>query len=161
MFYKYCRASGIRCENEAEFRAYYMLAFIEDLEINFKAQKIPEDIANHHLVQQAWQLLSSVAVSAHGNMLGSAVHFFGQVEKASVLVACILEDKFALVRKRALCALAKAHDKRRREYNIEDLVETLGFNDVEEARKFMEMLGMQSRPLVLDPHMCGKRCENE
>ncbi|GJJ14158.1 hypothetical protein Clacol_008418 [Clathrus columnatus] len=138
--------------NEAEFRAYYLLAHIRSNSILRRLHSLPQHIFLSPIIQSALEFRAhaqSLAAPTGGPGSGSThksrtkslaaspplqnffTRFFKRIESpaTSYLLACMLEYHFGGVRKGAVHALWKAYSTRHRGIPIQDVVKMLGFSD--------------------------------
>lgn len=139
--------------NEAEFRAYYLLAHIRSNSILHRLHTLPQHIFLSPIMQSALEFRAhaqSFAVSTTNTQGGPAsgpthksrtkslaaspplqnffTRFFKRIEDpaTSYLLACLLEYHFGGVRKGAIHALWKAYSTRHRGIPIPDVGTMLG-----------------------------------
>lgn len=153
--YDACREKGVECENEAEFRAYYLLLNVHDASI---AKRIPtwgkEYWFDSEEVQTALSLLQAMEdvreprgpiKPRRGITLADTAftNYFAMVEnpKVSYTMACIAEVHFTHLRQNILRNLVKGYARYRdapRTLSAEDLNKILRFDTKEEAVEFAE-----------------------
>jgi len=153
--YDTCREMKVRCENEAEFRAYYLLLNVHDPSIAkripawgkeywFESEEIQialslvqamEDVreAKGPIRPKRWTTLSDAAFTT----------YFSIVEdpKVSYTMACIAEIHFTTVRQNILRNLVRGYSRYRdapRTISAPDLNKLLRFDTPEEAVEFAE-----------------------
>ncbi|KAK5663007.1 hypothetical protein OQA88_6421 [Cercophora sp. LCS_1] len=151
--YDACREMNVTCENEAEFRAYYLLLNAQDPSI---AQRIPswgkEFWFDSEEVQTALSLVNAMddvrepkgpIKPKRETTLSDAgfANYFSIVEnpKVSYTMACVAEIHFTTVRQDILKNLVRGYARNRdapRTVTAEDLNGLLKFDTVEEAEEF-------------------------
>lgn len=163
-FYDDMRAEGIRCPNEAEFRAYHMLSHMWDPDMLRQAQQLPRHIFQDPFIQAATELhimsrrnndirrRAKTQSEASPNLFS---RFFKKIAGGSVtyLMACLVETSFAEIRKGALKAINKSYLDRHGGIPIDDLMDMLGFDDVEECiencQEYDLEISYENRPSVV------------
>ena len=153
--YDACRERNIQCENEAEFRAYYLLLNVNDPSI---VKRIPtwgkETWFESEEIQTALSLVQTMEDSRRprGPMKPrrpitlsdtAFTNYFDIVEdpKVSYTMACIAEIHFTAVRQNILRNLVKGYSRPRdppRNITAVDLNRMLRFDTAEEAQAFAE-----------------------
>ncbi|KAF8577501.1 hypothetical protein K439DRAFT_1418180 [Ramaria rubella] len=152
----------IESPNEAEFRAYYILAHIRDTNSLRRLQSLAPNIFFSPVLQTAIEFRAYAQRNTHIERRSSShraaklkfrnseaclntfTRFFKRVkhEGTSYLMACLLEYHFGGVRKGAVHALWKAYTARHRALPAEDLKEMLGGDDVEKTVEVAQRFGM-------------------
>ncbi|KAH0538241.1 hypothetical protein FGG08_005160 [Glutinoglossum americanum] len=158
-FYEDCKFQGVRCKNEAEFCAIYIIAYVQIPDIEKEAQEWPPEIFNHPRVQTAleihaaWQNihdargpLDKVSPDIVQNSFGRFWSLI-QSSKVSYIMACVAEIHFNRVRRMALSAIVTSSKVRNvvDDWILSDLMEFLGFDDEDQVQSFCENFGMQIR----------------
>jgi len=158
--YDACREKNIECENEAEFRAYYLLLNVNDPSI---VKRIPtwgkEYWFESEEVQTALSLLQAMEdvrqprgpiKPRRGMTLSDSAftNYFAIVEdpKVSYTMACIAEVHFTAVRQNILRNLVKGYARYRdapRTLSASDLNKMLRFDTPEQAVEFAEAHNFQ------------------
>ncbi|KAK0626312.1 SAC3/GANP/Nin1/mts3/eIF-3 p25 family-domain-containing protein [Immersiella caudata] len=153
--YDACREMGVQCENEPEFRAYYLLLNANDPSI---VKRIPtwgkEYWFETEEVQTAYSLLQSMEdvrqprgpiKPRRGMTLADTAftNYFTIVEdpRVSYTMACIAEVHFTSVRQNILKNLVRGYARNRdapRTLSAADLNKMLRFDTPEEAVEFAE-----------------------
>ncbi len=138
----------IKCPNEPEFQAYYILTHAYSNETISRAEKLPAWVFYHPILQKALKFASMMARTNEEYIQGRASEngslnmyagVFRQLAKPDVsyLFACCIHLNFVDIRRGALKAMQKAYycfpDDGRTTWPFEDLIETLGFDDEEEV----------------------------
>lgn len=166
--YDDCNAQGSPCENEAEFRAYYLVFHANDPNIieTVQRQWRPSLWKNSDLIRTAVSLVEALQNTSdfHGplqngpSLAASSAHnaYFRIVEdpKVSYTMACFAECHFPQLRRSILRnvkrALARpkeaAHD-----VTAADLNKFLRFDTVQQAIDFAELHEIEFRPSQQDP----------
>ncbi|KAJ1673804.1 actin cytoskeleton and mitosis protein, partial [Spiromyces aspiralis] len=148
-FYDRLRVKGVRCPNEAEFRAYHLIVHMFDPMVKLRVEMLPKDVFMASILQQALRL-SRLAQSnndyardwAATNYLSAPSFvplFFREIESPNTpyLLGCVAEYHFSRVRRSWLYAMMRSTGfKSGKGYPLEQLVERLGFDDVERCREF-------------------------
>ncbi|KAG0099270.1 hypothetical protein BGZ93_008403 [Podila epicladia] len=163
-FYDDMRAEGIPCPNEAEFRAYHMLSHMWDPDMLRQAQQLPRHIFQDPFIQAATELhtmsrrnndirrRAKTQSEASPNLFS---RFFKKIAGGSVtyLMACLVETSFAEIRKGALKAINKSYLDRHGGIPIDDVMDMLGFDDVEECiencQEYELEISYENRPSVV------------
>ncbi|KAL2021513.1 hypothetical protein VTK56DRAFT_7146 [Thermocarpiscus australiensis] len=158
--YDVCRDKRVACENEAEFRAYYLLLNAHDPSI---AKRIPAWGRDYWFeseeVQTALSLIRAMddvrepkgpLKPRRSTTLSdtSFTNYFAIVEdpRVSYTMACIAEIHFTTVRQGILKNLVRGYARRRdapRTITASDLNQMLRFDTVEEAIEFAELHDFQ------------------
>jgi hypothetical protein len=160
-FYEDCRFQGVKCKNEAEFCAIYIIAYVQIPDIEKQAQEWPPEIFNHPRVQTAleihaaWQNihdargpLEKVSPPVTPDIVQNSFgKFWSLIEssKVSYVMACVAEIHFNRVRRMALSAIVTSCKVRNvvDDWILSDLMEFLGFDDEDQVQSFCEKFGMQ------------------
>ncbi|KAI9766786.1 MAG: hypothetical protein M1840_006261 [Geoglossum simile] len=160
-FYEDCRFWGIKCKNEAEFCAIYILAYIQIPDIEKEAQGWPAETFNNPRVQTAleihaaWQNvhdargpLEKVSPAVTPDIVQNSFGRFWSLirsSKVSYIMACVAEIHFNRIRRMALSAIVTSSKVRNvvDDWVLSDLMEFLGFDDEDQVQSFCEMFGMQ------------------
>ncbi|KAK3326452.1 SAC3/GANP/Nin1/mts3/eIF-3 p25 family-domain-containing protein [Apodospora peruviana] len=158
--YDLCREKGVHCENEPEFRAYYLLLNAHDSSI---AKRIPQWGKEYWFeskeIQTAMSLMQVLddlrepkgpikprrptSLSDVGFM-----NYFQIVEdpRVSYTMACVAAVHFTFVRQNILRNLVRGYARHRdapRTISVSDLNEMLRFDTNEEAKEFIELHGFE------------------
>lgn len=158
--YDDCRAKGVQCENEPEFRAYHLLLNTHDPFIVQRSLEWGrEPWYNSDEVQLALMLIHSMQSvqeprgpsrpSVGASLSDSSfTNFFSIVEgpEVSYTMACFAAVHFTHVRQRLLNSLVKAYSRRRdspRDLTAAALNRVLRFDNDEEAVEFAELHGFE------------------
>ncbi|KAF9389446.1 hypothetical protein CPB97_011362 [Podila verticillata] len=171
-FYDDMRAEGISCPNEPEFRAYHMLSHMWDPDMLRQAQQLPRHVFQDPYIQAAAEIhtmtrrnndirrRAKTQSEASPNLFS---RFFKKVAGPSVtyLMACLVETNFAEVRKGALKAINKTYMDRHGGIPIDDVMDMLGFDDVEECvencQEYDLAVSFEGKPSVV----VGRKDENK
>jgi hypothetical protein len=147
-FYDEMADNHVKCPNEPEFQAYYILTHAYSNETISRAEKLPAWVFYHSVVQRALRFASMMARTNEEYIQGRAAEngslnmyagVFKQLAKPDVsyLFACCIHLNFVDIRRGALKAMQKAYycfpDDGRTTWAFSDLIETLGFDDEEEV----------------------------
>ncbi|KAJ3087852.1 hypothetical protein HK102_010152 [Quaeritorhiza haematococci] len=159
-YYRDLAKENIFSPNEAEFQAYYILSHIFQNDVATKSEQLRPAIFLDPQVQLALDFQMMIQRNnefsrGHPRTEGSLnnyVRFFRCIQdstRVSYLFACLLHMSFVSVRRGALKAMQKAY------YNFPDnldswiavgtLVQTLGFDDEEEAVENLDYYGIPYR----------------
>ena len=171
--YDQCSASGIHCENEAEFRGYYVLFFASETGLKEKVQRWPERLWASDGVRTAMCLVECMqnTFQLHGPLnpyapteiaMAASSFFFSIVASAKIsyTMACFAEIHFGMIRQSILKMIKKAYSRPRdgpKDLTPEFLRRKLHFDTEDEAISFAELHGLDfaqvagNRYLVLDP----------
>ncbi|KAJ2722279.1 actin cytoskeleton and mitosis protein [Coemansia sp. Benny D115] len=149
------RKAGIRCANEPEFSAYYIVAHLRDSDAKRVAERMPRHIFLAPIVQQALKLHmlaeSSGVLSSRqdpGNLFAAQnmpVQFFRAVASPATpfLLACLAEYRFPSIRRAALKAMNQAFPfQEGREYPLEEFAAMLAFDSTQQVRDFCALFSV-------------------
>ncbi|UNI18963.1 actin cytoskeleton and mitosis protein [Purpureocillium takamizusanense] len=174
--YDDCRLQDIKCDNEAEFRAYYLLFHGRDPGI-VEALQMQWDSRFWNDSEEVRIALSLVeAMHNNQDFVGSAKHkedgpllactsaytaFFDIVENVSTsyTMACFAECHFPHIRRAILQAVKRALTRPRNpvlDVTAEALNEFLRYDTVEQAIEFAELHGFSFTPNAEDPTNVSK-----
>ncbi|KAF9969881.1 hypothetical protein BGZ73_007569 [Actinomortierella ambigua] len=164
-FYDDLRSENIFCENEAEFRAYHILSHLHDPDMLRQAQHLPLHLFNNPFIRIATEIQyltrrnndflrrGKVQSEASPNFYS---RFFKMIAgpTTSYLFACLLEVSFVDIRKGALKAMNKAYLEMHGGYPADELVNTLGFDDLDECITTCQEYGLEvdtskGRPMII------------
>ncbi|KAG0241697.1 hypothetical protein BGW41_005572 [Actinomortierella wolfii] len=164
-FYDDLRAENVYCENEAEFRAYHILSHLHDPDMLRQAQQLPRHLFNDPYIRIATEIQymtrrnndflrrGKIQSEASPNFYS---RFFKKIASTSTsyLFACLLEVSFVDIRKGALKAMNKAFLEMHGGYPAEELINTLGFDDLDECITNCQEYGLEvdtskGQPMVL------------
>ncbi|KAG0046704.1 hypothetical protein BGZ83_008109 [Gryganskiella cystojenkinii] len=163
-YYDDLRTEGIVCENEAEFRAYHILSHLRDPDMIRQAQLLPNHIFYNSYIQVAAEVHAltrrSNDIRRRGKVQSEASpNFFSRFFKmiagraTTYLMACLLEANFVEIRTGALKAMNKAYLGQHGGIAVQDLINILGFDDMEECVLNCEAhdlaVSMQGEPTVV------------
>lgn len=128
---------GEHCPNEPEFRAYDVLLHLNEGDVVWQVQQLPEGVRRSREVSLA--VAASEALNCQ-----NYVRFFRIVTQAPYLCSCLLHRYFAQVRTQAFQTLFKAcrQTGQKEEIPLATLVQQLGFDDASEARDLATCLGL-------------------
>ncbi|EAT38213.1 AAEL009871-PA [Aedes aegypti] len=127
---------GIRCPNEAEFRAYVVLLNLNDGNFLWEVKQLAGDIMHSKEIRFALQ----VYFALEGN---NYARFFRLVRQTSYMNACILLRYFNQIRTRALEIMLRAYTYRTpASFSLEHLTDLLAFEDTEAAAAFLDAYGL-------------------
>ena len=163
MYYYDDSRSKFNSPNEAEFRAYSIILEIRarSHDLQSRIQDLPRDIVLDPKVQTAMRLhAASGKIRNVHNVLsplnrtfavgkGDYANFWSIVRLGSVtyLMACAAEVAFNFVRARALETMEKAFKAgtsrpKLEDFTLDNLVETLGYDDDDQTQDFLEDVGI-------------------
>jgi hypothetical protein len=157
--YEDCDAQGIPCENEAEFKAYYIIfnshnpAILEAVQDwGWKAWgesgEIRTAVSLVETLQNIWDMTGPLRPHSATDIAQNAFHrFFTIVEDATVsyTMACFAEIHFNKVRKAALKTILAGYRKQRdqtRDWTLAKLNVYLRFDDEQDIISFGEAYGL-------------------
>ncbi|XP_058444936.1 protein xmas-like [Malaya genurostris] len=127
---------GVRCRNEAEFRAYVVLLNLNDGNFLWEIKQLPADILNSKQIRFALEVYFALENNNY-------IRFFRLVRQTSYMNACILLRYFNQIRTRALQTMLRAYTYRiPATFSLEHLVDLLAFEDEEAAAGFLECYGL-------------------
>ncbi|KAK7995954.1 SAC3 family protein 1 [Apiospora marii] len=171
--YDSCATSGIKCENEAEFRGYYALFFASETGLKEKIQRWPSWLWESDSVRTAMCLVEAIdnttmlrgplSPAAPADMavnVGSIFFTIVGSPQISYTMACFAEIHFSMVRQSMLQVIKKAYSRPRdgpKDLTPEFLRRKLYFDTEDEAVAFAELHGLHfeedndRRYLVLNP----------
>ncbi|KAG0648359.1 SAC3 family 1 [Hyphodiscus hymeniophilus] len=158
--YEDCQAQGIDCENEAEFRAYYVLfnshntgilETVQDWGWKFwgESEQIKIAVSLVETLQNIWDTRGPLRPHSATDIAQNGVsRFFSIVgdSKVSYTMACFAEIHFNAVRKSAFKTILAAYRKQRdqsKDWTLTKLNEYLRFDDEEDIIEFGEAYGLQ------------------
>ena len=158
-FYDDAHRDGGRPPNEAEFRAYHILAHLRDPDVAHQLERQADHILDAPIVQTA---LDIRAVAQRNNMAKTRrsanteaaqnhfSRFFSLIARPSTpfLLACLLEAHFNDVRKGAFKTLKNSILEALKPFPVHTVTEMLGFNDDDDTASFASALSL---PVVADP----------
>ncbi|XP_043215823.1 germinal-center associated nuclear protein-like [Amphibalanus amphitrite] len=130
---------GVRCEREAEFRAYDILLNLNQGDTLREAQTYSDEVRESPEVQAALRLY--VALSSN-----NYVRFFKLVRRAGYLASCLLQRYFNQVRTRALDVITRTYCPAKAvvEFPLTQLQEMLGFESEQECASALRQHGIES-----------------
>ncbi|TPX09681.1 uncharacterized protein E0L32_009154 [Thyridium curvatum] len=157
--YDDCRVKGIKCENEAEFRAYFVLQHLSDPNIEQKSMEWNQDLwvssNDLHLATSMSQALKTARDRTgplrpgepQASALDAYVTFFRIVEgpDVSYTMACLAETHFLKVRRNILNNLIRAYSRSRdapKDVTVAAVHELLRFDTTEETIEFVNQHGL-------------------
>ncbi|GAV55276.1 hypothetical protein ZYGR_0AS06000 [Zygosaccharomyces rouxii] len=154
--YDEVRSSGGSCSNEAEFRAYALLSRIRDPEYDKNLEKLPPEIFQNDLVQQAIcfrRIVSNSNYVERGilrteNCLNFYQRFFQLIKTGRVpfLMCSFLELYVNEVRFYAFKALSYSVNKKHKPIPTEYFMENFAFNSQEELIEFCKYYSIEVTP---------------
>jgi hypothetical protein len=144
--YDDCKVRGITCENEKEFRAYYVLFFanipdiletVQDWGWEFwgESEQIKDAVSLVEILQNIWDVRGPLKPHSATDIAQNAgSRFFSVVENKNIsyTMACLAEMHFGLVRKSILKTILSSYRKQRdqtREWTLSELNKYLRFDD--------------------------------
>lgn len=154
--YDEVRSSGGSCPNEAEFRAYALLSKVRDPEYDKNLEKLPAEIFQNDLVQQAVcfrRIVSNSNYVERGilrteNCLNFYQRFFQLIKTGRIpfLMCSFLELYVNEIRFYAFKALSYSVNKKHKPIPIEYFMENFAFNDEEELIEFCKYYSIEITP---------------
>ncbi|XP_053686152.1 protein xmas [Sabethes cyaneus] len=127
---------GIRCPNEAEFRAYVVLLNLNDGNFLWEIKQLPADILHSNEIRFALKVYFALENNNY-------VKFFRLVRQTTYMNACILLRYFNQIRTRALETMLKAYTYRApASFALDHITDLLAFEDTEAAVCFLESYGL-------------------
>ncbi|CAO1628269.1 unnamed protein product [Sympodiomycopsis kandeliae] len=143
--------------NEAEFRAYHLILNLYDPEVLRSVELLPMEVFDCEILQTAIQLRSYVQRSNRQGPLretilntDSPMNFFSLFFKTihtsssvTYLLACILESKFASIRKGALKALCSNYNKVHKGPTSHFIQTVLGADSTVQVIQWASTLGIE------------------
>ncbi|EME31142.1 Germinal-center associated nuclear protein [Galdieria sulphuraria] len=135
--YRERRAKGLTTSvNEGEFQAYYVLSHFDPHSILAVCRELDIHVLKSRQVEFALKVYQTLRSNNY-------VGFFRLLQRASYLVACMMQQHFSFVRKSALLIMQKCYS-RFPVMPIAELEEMLAFEDLEDTLSFCESLGFVS-----------------
>lgn len=158
--YEDCVAQGIRCENEPEFRAYYVLfnshntgilEAVQDWGWKYwgESDDIRTAVSLVETLQNIWDTQGPLKPHSAMDIAQNAYHrFFSIIEdtKVSYTMACFAEIHFNKIRKAALKTILASYRKQRdqtTDWTLEKLNMYLHFDDEDDIMTFGEAYGVR------------------
>ncbi len=158
--YEDCMSQGIQCENEHEFRAYYVLfnshntgilEAVQDWGWKYwgESDDIRTAVCIVETMQNIWDIQGPLKPHSATDIAQNAYHrFFSIIEdtKISYIMACFAEIHFNKVRKAVLKAILASYRKQRdqtTDWNLERLNMYLHFDNERDILTFGEAYGVQ------------------
>ncbi|RDL35226.1 uncharacterized protein BP5553_07157 [Venustampulla echinocandica] len=158
--YEDCNAQNIECENEAEFRSYYVLfnshspgilKTVQDWGWKFwgESDDIRTAVTLVETLQNIWDTHGPVKpYSTMDTAQNAYARFFSVVEdrKVSYTMACFAEIHFNFVRKSILKTILASYRKQRdqtKDWTLSNLNQYLRFDDETDIVSFAEAYGLQ------------------
>ncbi|XP_062537368.1 protein xmas [Armigeres subalbatus] len=127
---------GIRCPNEAEFRAYVVLLNLNDGNFMWEVKQLDDAILHSKEIRFAMQVYFAVESN-------NWARFFRLVRQTTYMNACILLRYFNQIRTRALETMLRAYTYRiPASFSLEHLTDLLAFEDIESAASFLDAYGL-------------------
>ncbi|SPQ21936.1 5a32b9cc-295e-4983-97b1-97e92369a6cd [Thermothielavioides terrestris] len=175
--YDACRDKHVQCENEAEFRAYYLLVNAEDPSIAnripawgkefwFESEEVQTAVALVQAMEDVRKPKGPIKPHRPTSLADTSfTNYFSIVEdpRVSYTMACIAEVHFTQVRQAILKNLVRAYARSRdapRTITASDLNAILRFDTPEEAVEFAELHGLEfstwvpeGKPPVTEPYL--------
>lgn len=158
--YEDCQAQGIPCENEAEFRAYYVLfnshnsailETVQDWGWKFwgESDQIRTAVSLIEALQNIWDTRGPLKPHSATDIAQNGFSKFFSIvadRKVSYTMACFAEIHFNSVRKSALKTILASYRKQRdqtKDWTLVKLNAYLRFDDEEDIIEFGEAYGLQ------------------
>ncbi|VUC21137.1 unnamed protein product [Clonostachys rosea] len=172
--YDDCNEQGITCENEPEFRAYYLVFHAHDPNI----MEVLQRQWSSHLWKKSDEVRTAVSLvealqntkDFHGPLkpapalaAGGPLHSYFRIvedQAVSYTMACFAECHFASLRRSMLIALVKALARPKdetKDVNAEALNRFLRFDTADEAIEFAEAHGLTFEADPEAPNDTGRR----
>uniref|UniRef100_A0A1Q3EZ29 Germinal-center associated nuclear protein n=1 Tax=Culex tarsalis TaxID=7177 RepID=A0A1Q3EZ29_CULTA len=127
---------GIRCPNEAEFRAYVVLLNLNDGNFLWEVKQLPAEVQRSPEIRFAMQVYFALENNNY-------VRFFRLVRQTTYMNACILLRYFNQIRSRALETILRAYTHRTpAQFSLGHLTSLLAFEDDEAAASFLDCYGL-------------------
>lgn len=169
-FYDDLREEGIESENEAEFRAYYLLSHIRDQDIARQAQTLPIHIFRHPYMTQALELhaLSQrnneiMETSSRRNKpenIEASQNYYSKLfkmiadDQTSFLMACMMECHFSDIRKGALKAMNIAYMAKASCVPAEHVRRVLAYDSLKHLLEELVLYGIPINMSLGEPTIC-------
>ncbi|KAK0735538.1 SAC3/GANP/Nin1/mts3/eIF-3 p25 family-domain-containing protein [Apiosordaria backusii] len=175
--YDKCRKKGVVCENEPEFRAYYLLLNAHDPSIMkriltwgkeywFQSEEVQTALSLIQVMDDIKETKGPLKPRRPTTLSDTSfANYFAIVEDArtSYTMACIAEVHFTWVRQNILKNLVRGYSRHRdapRTITAANLNKLLRFDTDEEAVEFIELHGFEmstwvppNRPPVTEPYL--------
>ncbi|KAK4645622.1 actin cytoskeleton and mitosis protein [Podospora bellae-mahoneyi] len=175
--YDKCRKKGVVCENEPEFRAYYLLLNAHDPSIMkriltwgkeywFQSEEVQTALALIQVMDDIRETKGPLKPKRPVTLSDTSfANFFAIVEdsRTSYTMACIAEVHFTWVRQNILKNFVRGYSRHRdapRTITAANLNKLLRFDTDEEAVEFIELHGFEmstwvppNRPPVTEPYL--------
>ena len=162
--YEDCQVQGIHCENEAEFRAYYVLfnshnsGILETVQdwgwkLWGESDEVRTAVSLVETLQNIWDTRGPLKPHSATDIAQNGYsRFFSIIEdkKVSYTMACFAEIHFNSVRKSALKTILASYRKQRdqtKDWTLTKLNAFLRFDDEEDIIDFGEAYGLQFEDL--------------
>ncbi|KAM4056152.1 SAC3/GANP family protein [Hirsutella rhossiliensis] len=175
--YDDCNEQGIQCQNEAEFRAYYLLfhgrdpSILETLQRQWKpdlwrdSDDVRTAVSLVEALQSTQEFIGSRKEGDAGPLLaasGAQLSYFRIVEDANVsyTMACFAECHFPHLRRSILATVKRALARPKnpvQDVTTAALNEFLRFDTVEEAVQFAQLHRLDFTPEELNPTNRGSQ----
>ncbi|XP_039451705.1 protein xmas [Culex pipiens pallens] len=127
---------GVRCPNEAEFRAYVVLLNLNDGNFLWEVKQLPKEVQQSSEIRFAMQVYFALENNNY-------VRFFRLVRQTTYMNACILLRYFNQIRSRALETILRAYTHRTpAQFSLRHLTALLAFEDDEAAASFLDCYGL-------------------
>ncbi|KAL7323435.1 actin cytoskeleton and mitosis protein, variant 2 [Mucor circinelloides] len=169
-FYDDLREEGIESENEAEFRAYYLLSHIRDQDIARQAQTLPIHIFRHPYMTRALELhaLSQrnneiMETSSRRNKpenIEASQNYYSKLfkmiadDQTSFLMACMMECHFSDIRKGALKAMNIAYMAKASCVPAEHVRRVLAYDSLKHLLEELVLYGIPINMSLGEPTIC-------
>ncbi|CEP06960.1 hypothetical protein, partial, partial [Parasitella parasitica] len=169
-FYDDLRLQGIESENEAEFRAYFLLSHLRDQDLVRQAQTLPIHIFRHPYMTQALKLhaLSQrnneiMETSSRRNKpenIEACQNFYSKLFKliadhsTPFLMACVMECHFADIRKGALKAMNSSYMARAGGVEAEHIRKVLAYDTLKQLLEEVTLYGIPLDMSLGVPTIC-------
>ena len=144
--------------NEAEFRAYHLLAHVRDPDVARQLEKQSSRILDASIVNAALELRAlaqrnninsrrATNTEATQNLFSRLFSVVAQ-PRVPFLMACLMEFHFEDIRKGALKAMRSSFREAHKAFPMSTLTEMLGFDDEAATASFVSACKLE---LVVDP----------
>lgn len=169
-FYDDLREEGIETENEAEFRAYYMISHIRDQDVARQAQTLPITIFRHPYMKRALEFHALtqrnneiMETSSRRNKplnIEASQNFYSAFFRliadpnTTFLMACMLECHFADIRKGALKAMNVSYMLKAGGVEAEYVRQVLAYDSLQHLLQEANLYGIIIDMSLGEPTLC-------
>ncbi|KAF7728825.1 hypothetical protein EC973_005451 [Apophysomyces ossiformis] len=168
-FYDDLREEEIETENEAEFRAYYLITHIRDQDVARQTMSLPPHLFFHPYIQRALQfyglaqrnneILQTASRRHKPENIEASQNFYSKFFKlirdpgTPFLMSCMLEWHFPEVRKGALKAMNTAYNKAHSGVPVERVRQVLAYDTSEHLLEEVEIYGLPVDMSLEEPYI--------